>query len=60
MTKKSENNILMSADKCFYISIHYRFQNGPFIRMHVESRKRAIRATTVFLSCCQKADAAAA
>lgn len=26
--KKSENNILVSADKCFYISIHYRFQNG--------------------------------
>lgn len=56
--KKSEDN--MSVDKCFYISIHYRFQNGPFIRMHAESRERALRATTVFLSHCQNADAAAA
>lgn len=49
-----EKNISMSRDKCFYISIHYRFQNGPSIRMHAESRKRAIRAATVFRSHRQK------
>lgn len=35
-------------EECFYISVHYGFQYGPFVMMCAESRKRAIKVTTVF------------
>lgn len=37
-------------EECLRISIHYGFQNGPFIMMCAESRKRAIKVTTICLS----------
>ena len=37
-------------EECLRISVHYGFQNGPFIMMCAESRKRAIKVTTICLS----------
>lgn len=50
----------VKREECFCISVHYGFQNGPFIMMCTESRKRAIKVTTICLSHCQRADTATA